>query len=767
MKKFLLTLATLLMVTSGFSQGKVRYMVKVVQNQTMVPKKGMEVTAMETTTLKRVSATTNQRGIAVLNLKGGNKWAVSIGEMKQCRYVNIKPDRSIRKKESIVYDLGEYKRKQDQIDKRPASFETVNQDNIDMSSDFSDDECLLAVNIKHPQGKLLKDIKVEAVSIEDSTIYRSRTGKNGAAYFILPNETQYDIDVNGFRNAYYYDFGGESVINRLTIQFIPTKVKETVRNDTVYQKADKNTRPSSKRALVKLNIQGDNYEKNEKAYLDQLKSNKVWVSKINKNGYAYFLLPIKEIYMINFKYHKNVDVVNLEHATQRATRTMNVRYVPDPRLKNPGMFIPSPDKLFLKDFNHYLDKQYEKTREKPFLLNTSNALQIDKKTNTVLCKLTLTGSEQYVDSRRLPVNVAFVLDKSGSMHHNQRAKYLKDALWKIAESLTEEDRVSVTLFDNEAYDVTYIDEAHPSNRGVDNARLQNFRVLIDNYTPGGGTNIYKALQLGANKAKENRFEDRTNKLILLTDGNGITPPKKVLNYVEQIKNNGITVSTIGVGNSFNYNLLEMMAEKGNGNFRYVDSSSAISGTFMEEFSSTFLYGATDLEVEIAYDNEILEFKNIYGYAVKEKADDHVVIDIGKVPAALNKLAFLKFKLKKPASEVKKIPLQMHVNYQDVTKQKEVSYTDKIEFKRSEEPRPELLMDEHEQKLYAVATLNQALKAMSRAHDNGNQEKAFNYLQEGIKEVMEMYPDSGPEAVKKLIEKADKYLELLKREIEKK
>ncbi len=736
----------------GGGKGNVTYRLKVVTKDGKSPKAGMLVKAVETSSLNTVKGRTNENGVITLSLENGKAWKISVGKMKNCRFVKAKAQKQIRKRGTLVYDLASYNREKQQIDDRsPKAFDRIDQSHITRETKGEPGKSVLHIKIIHPDKKPLSGIQVEVVSVEDSLIYEQETNAKGWANFVLPINTNYDIDVNGLKNYYFHEFGSERVRQSLKIEFIPTKVNEQEINDTIYQKNAREAEPSSKRAKIKLKVKGNNYEDGELAYLDQLNSNKVYASKINRYGNAYFLIPKATVYLVNFKYQKNVDAINLKHVGEKVKRTVEENYVPDPRLKHPEKFIPSPDKLFLKDFNNFLNTQFERPKDKPFHLKIASALDIHKESREALFTLKLASSDSYGKGVRNPLNIGFILDKSGSMFAEQRAKYLKTALWDVGNQLSPRDRVAVTLFDNEAYPVINNHSDH----------LTYLERLINNYQPDGGTNIYQGLKKGVKHLSKNASANGPQKIILFTDGYGSQPPKKVTNYVAEKARKGISFSTIGVGQRYNQSLLKLIARKGNGQEYYADSASAITGHFLEEVKDAFNYVVSDLRINI-YHNEKMVFSNLYGYPVTDTSKGSISLGIDYLPANKQKLAFLKFKLDEPTPSIENEPVTIKVSYYDMVKEKQVSYQKSIDLKWTEETDTELKMDQAEKRTYAIAILNQTLKNMADAKASAHYVKAKKHLKSGIDQIKAIFPDAKPKKVKSLFQKAEDYIDKLNR-----
>ena len=117
--------------------------------------------------------------------------------------------------------------------------------------------------------------------------------------------------------------------------------------------------------------------------------------------------------------------------------------------------------------------------------------------------------------------------------------------------------------------------------------------------------------------------NKSNVIILLTDGYGVTSPETITNFTQEQYQNGLQFSTIGLGQNFNQSLLELIAETGQGRFNYADTPDALSDVFLKEVKNTFSIIAKDVSIEITHDDH-LEFTQLMGFPVSKKSDGQVI-----------------------------------------------------------------------------------------------------------------------------------------------
>ncbi len=213
------------------------------------------------------------------------------------------------------------------------------------------------------------------------------------------------------------------------------------------------------------------------------------------------------------------------------------------------------------------------------VLTTQNAHQVG-----VL--VTLTGQAPV---KRGPINVALVLDRSGSME-GEPLREARRAAGKFAGFLGAEDRLSVVAFDDEVETVF-----GPAPAG-DPAALE----AIDRIQSGGSTNLSGGWLMGQRHTRLG-LVDGINRVVLLTDGQankGITEPAKLVGLTGDAAAQRVSTSCIGFGATFNEDLLQAMAQGGRGNYWYVENSDQLAGIFAEEIEGLVSLVAQNVEVEI-------------------------------------------------------------------------------------------------------------------------------------------------------------------------
>lgn len=195
---------------------------------------------------------------------------------------------------------------------------------------------------------------------------------------------------------------------------------------------------------------------------------------------------------------------------------------------------------------------------------------------------------------RKPMNIAVVLDRSGSMADAGKIDYAKDAVLKLIDRLDSEDIFSLVIYDD------VVDVPFPARRVESKAAL---RRLVNQIYPRGSTNLGGGMVEGFRQVERNLKRDYVNRVILLSDGlanQGITDPGELARIARRYRSNSISLTTMGVGLEYNENLMISLSESGGGNYYFIESPhglASIMGREMNTLSSVVAQNAmVDLSV---------------------------------------------------------------------------------------------------------------------------------------------------------------------------
>jgi Ca-activated chloride channel family protein len=196
--------------------------------------------------------------------------------------------------------------------------------------------------------------------------------------------------------------------------------------------------------------------------------------------------------------------------------------------------------------------------------------------------------------KRAPMNLAVVLDRSGSMQ-GAKIEKARQAACVAVDSLADNDFFSLVTFDN-ATDVLIAPERVGGSRNRDELKSR-----IDRIRPGGGTAIHAGVTLGAQQVRRNLAREFVNRVILLSDGIANVGPSRTSDLADlgrELRRDGLAVTTIGLGDDYNEDLMTALAEASNANYYYVRDAEKLPGIFAEELGGARSLVARSVTIRI-------------------------------------------------------------------------------------------------------------------------------------------------------------------------
>lgn len=209
---------------------------------------------------------------------------------------------------------------------------------------------------------------------------------------------------------------------------------------------------------------------------------------------------------------------------------------------------------------------------------------------TIYLLLQLVAPERRTEGR-LPLNLSAVLDRSGSMN-GPKLDYTKKALGFLVDQMESADFLSILTYDDHVEVVQ--PAAHIFNKDLLKSQVQGIRS-------GGMTNLSGGLAAGVREARRNAGSGMVNRVLLMTDGlanQGITDRDTLVQKARHIRESGLLLTTIGVGNDFDEDLLTAMAEAGGGNFYYIENPDKIPAIFNQELQGLLAVAGQSLRVRV-------------------------------------------------------------------------------------------------------------------------------------------------------------------------
>lgn len=301
--------------------------------------------------------------------------------------------------------------------------------------------------------------------------------------------------------------------------------------------------------------------------------------------------------------------------------------------------LPPPEAVRPEEFINYFPQHYPAPTNRPVSVHLDGATSPFRE-GWYLLKVGLKAREVR-RQERLPAVLTFVIDVSGSMNMENRLGLVKRSLGLLLDQLRSGDKVGVVVYGTRGRVLL----EHTSDRS-------RIREAIDRLMPEGSTNAEEGLMLGYDLAYRAYREGATNRIILCSDGVanvGRTGPEAILQRVSEYRDKGITLTTVGFGmGNYNDALMEQLANKGDGQYAYVDTLDEARKLFVEELTGTLELVAKDAKVQVRFDeNEVAGFR-LVGYenrALQKEDFRNEQVDGGEMGAGHSVTALYELQLR--------------------------------------------------------------------------------------------------------------------------
>ena len=215
-----------------------------------------------------------------------------------------------------------------------------------------------------------------------------------------------------------------------------------------------------------------------------------------------------------------------------------------------------------------------------------------------------------------PSNLVFLLDVSGSMDSYDKLPLLQEAFGLLAEHLTGRDRISV---------VTYAEDTRTVLDGVRGSETEKIVTTLNALSANGGTYGSKGIETAYALAEQHFIQGGNNRIILATDGDlniGMTSEKELEDLITAKKESGIFLSVLGFGTgNIKDNKMEILADKGNGNYAYIDNLQEARKVLVEEMAATLLTVCRDVKFQVEFNPAVVESYRLLGYENRALASE--------------------------------------------------------------------------------------------------------------------------------------------------
>ncbi len=269
--------------------------------------------------------------------------------------------------------------------------------------------------------------------------------------------------------------------------------------------------------------------------------------------------------------------------------------------------IPPRDAVRVEEFINYFDYDYPQPKDgSPFSITTEIGECPWNKDN-YLVHIGIKGKELIGNEKRQS-NLVFLLDVSGSMTPENKLPLVKKSMKMMIDKISSDDKVSIVVYAGAAGLVlpsTYVSEK------------QKILNAIDRLNAGGSTAGGEGILLAYKTAEENFIEGGNNRIILATDGDfnvGVSNTSELVQLIEEKKKSGIYLTILGFGmGNFKDGRLEEIADKGNGNYYYIDNFLEAKKVLGHEITSTLFTIAKDVKIQVEFNPAKVLSYRLIGY----------------------------------------------------------------------------------------------------------------------------------------------------------
>ncbi|MBK9284542.1 MAG: von Willebrand factor type A domain-containing protein [Sphingobacteriaceae bacterium] len=277
--------------------------------------------------------------------------------------------------------------------------------------------------------------------------------------------------------------------------------------------------------------------------------------------------------------------------------------------------LPPADAVRIEEMINYFSYSYKKPKGKvPFSIQTEYTECAWNKEHRIV-HIGIQGKE--ISTTSMPANnLVFLLDVSGSMMTANKLPLVKSGIRLLVEQMRPQDRISIVVYAGAAGLVL------PSTSGSEKDKIM---AAIEELQAGGSTAGGAGIKLAYNVAKENFIKGGNNRVILATDGDfniGARSDGEMVRLIEEKRESGVYLTVLGFGTG-NYKdaKMEQLADKGNGNYAYIDNIMEAKKVLVNEMGGTLVTIAKDVKIQIEFNPAKVKAYRLVGYENRVLANE--------------------------------------------------------------------------------------------------------------------------------------------------
>lgn len=276
--------------------------------------------------------------------------------------------------------------------------------------------------------------------------------------------------------------------------------------------------------------------------------------------------------------------------------------------------LPPVGAVRIEEMVNYFSYNYPEPHTEPFSISTEIGPCPWQKANR-LVRIGIKAKD--LDASQLPPsNLVFLIDVSGSMNHENKLPLLKKSLLMLVDKLNEKDRIAIVIYAGSDRVILM-----PTSGG----RKEKIREAVHRLTSGGSTHASSGIETAYDLALQSFMPSGNNRIILASDGDfnvGITSRGELERLIAAKKESGVYLTVLGFGmGNFHDDSMEILADKGNGNYAYIDSLLEAKKVLIKERTSTLFALANDVKLQVEFNPARVGGYRLLGYENRALADE--------------------------------------------------------------------------------------------------------------------------------------------------
>ena len=347
------------------------------------------------------------------------------------------------------------------------------------------------------------------------------------------------------------------------------------------------------------------------AEYDVLTSSPAMVTNYSKNKGCYGAMYVAQDREANTENYHHIAENGYKDATKDPLSTLSIdvdraSYSNVRRFLKQGQ-LPPADAVRVEEMINYFPYKYAAPKVgEPFSI-TTNLTACPWNTKHRLIRVGIQGKEIERNEMKRN-NLVFLVDVSGSMSSQDKLPLLKSGLRLLIDQMKADDRIAL---------VAYAGAAGLVLPPTDGRHKEQIIEALDRLESGGSTAGGAGIKLAYDAAREHFMRDGNNRIVLATDGDfnvGVSSEGELQRMIEKERESGVFLTVLGFGTG-NYKdaTMEMLADKGNGNYAYIDNLLEAKKTLVNEMGGTLVTIASDVKIQIEFNPAFVKAYRLVGY----------------------------------------------------------------------------------------------------------------------------------------------------------